>query len=372
MTLRKPFLLICIAQFWLCPYANSIELWKERRNLASSFESKHNYLKAAETYQAALKLVPGSEENAKAKIEAAIALNLITAEKYDDAFSYGEAAARASRVLKMQNRLDPDVLLSLQYLLEACDAVRIPLSVPYKRRHTLNQKFTKLTLLMRQAINPDDPSIYNRRIGYARTFVALQNDDQAEKELSQILGELSSKSKLRRQVQLAIAGLQAKHGRKSKFEIDFLRTHKPESEALRKVADGKLWAGDYAGARALLDQAMTRLSGTKAEKLHQEVDINLAYASLKIDNADWKGAEPFIRHSVALLSKDPKDTEKLNGVKFQLATCLKEQKRFKEAEALQPPKPDRNKYVERYNFILTDEEKAELAKVQNKKKNGFK
>jgi hypothetical protein len=372
MTGQKLFSLVCIAQLWLSPCANAIELWKEKKNSASSFELKHDYQRAADLYQAALKLLPANEENAKAKIESAIALDLIALKQYDKAFSFGEDAAHIARTLRTQHRLDPDVLLSMQYLFEACESASAELSGPYERRHTLEQQFTKLKLILSKALNPNDPKIIDQQIAYARTFVALRNDARAEKEMSQILNELSPKSKRYKDVQLAIAGLQEKHGHTSKFASEYLRRHNSKTEAMRAVADGKFWAGDYAGARAMLKLAMGTLSGTRAEKIFNEVRINQLYASMCIDHADWKGAEPYYRRNVALSAKDPLTKPAMDSAKFQLANCLTQQNRLKEAAVLQPRNKRDLRYMERYNFILTDEEKAALAKQQAKRGNSAK
>ncbi len=374
MTGRILFSLICVAQLLLCPYAHAIELWREKKNLASSFEGKHDYQHAADLYQSALKLLPASEENTKAKIEAALAMDLIALKQYDRAFRFGEDAVQIARHLKAHNGLDPDVLLSLQYLLESCTPTAAGFSGSAVRRHTLEQMLTKLTWQLRQVINPHDPGIIDNRIAYARTFVALGNEEQAQNELRAVLSEFSPKSEKYRNVKIALAAMQEKHGQKNTFASEYLRTHKPESEALRRVAEGKMWTGDYRGAAALLDRAMTKLTGTRSEKSHEEVRINRIYANLRIDRADWKGAEPYFRRNVTLMTKDPKDLEALNLAKFQLSECLKNQKRFDEAAALLSEKRNKRdkKYMERYDFMLTDEEKAELAKDEAKKGNASK
>lgn len=367
LTGRKLFSLICVAQILLCPYAQAIELWREKKNLASSYEGKHDYHRAAEFYEAALKSLPASEENAKARIEAALAVDLLTLKEYDRAFELGEDAVHIARSLKAHNRLDPDVLLGLQYLLEACGPALARISGP--RTHDLENKLIRLKILLRQASNPRDPRIKDERITYARTFVALHNEEQAIKELSALLSELSPESEMYREIQLAIAGLQEKRGHKNKFASEYLRTHKPESEALRRVASGKFYAGDYKGAQTLLDRAMTKLSGTRSEKTWEEVRINELYANLNLDHRDWKGAEVYMRRNVHLLSKDPKDSEKLYFAKLRLADCLRHQNRLEEAAAMQPHRKNKRdkKYMERYDFILTDEEKAALAKEEANK-----
>lgn len=366
LNLRLAIVLVCLMNTWGLP-SSAIELWKEKKNEASGLESRRNYLQAAELYQAALKALPASEENAKAKIEAAIAMDFIALKQYDKGFSFGEDAAHIARTLRLQHRLDPDVLLSLQYLLEACDPASAALSGPFESRHMMDQKFVKFKLILSQTLNPKDPKIINQQIAYARTFVALRNDDRAEKEMSQILDELSPKSWMYKQVQLAIAGLQEKHGHTSKYASQFLSSHKSKTGSLTAIAEGKFWAADYAGARSTLIRAMGTLSGTRAEKIYSEVQINKVYADMCIDCADWKGAEPYYRRNVALLDQDPLTKPALDGAKSQLATCLKQQNRLKEAAVMQPKNKRNQKYMERYNFILTDEEKADLAKEQAKK-----
>ncbi len=367
MTIWRLLSLICITQLWLCPIAHGIERWKEKKNSASSFEVRHEYQRAADVYQEALKILPANEENAKAKIQSAIALNLIPLKQYDKAFKFGEDAAVIANALKLQNRLDPDVLLNLQFLLEASDALSEGFTGTFENRLTLLRKISRMRAQIRKALNHKEHDIAKERIAYARTFVALHDDKQAEKEMTQILGELSPRTNIYRTVQLAIAGLQEKRGLTSKLASDYLRTHKPETEAMRRVADGKFWAADYAGAQTLLNQALSKLSGTKHEKLQEEVRVHYQLANIKLDSADYKGAEQYYRRNIAITSKDPESVVELNAAKFQLANCLKKQNRLKEAAALQEPRTDRKKYLERYNFILTDKEKADLAKEREKR-----
>lgn len=88
---------------------------------ARDFELKQNHDMAVENIQNALQALPAGEENARAKIEAALAINLLAQNTFQQALRYGENAARAARILKQENRLDADVLLSLQYLREEVD-----------------------------------------------------------------------------------------------------------------------------------------------------------------------------------------------------------------------------------------------------------
>lgn len=95
-------------------------IWKQKSDTASGFESRKEFGKAAKLYKEALQLLPTEEQNAKAKIEASLAANLFNLCKYDEAIAYGEDAVQLAKKLQIEKRLDPDVLINLNFLQENC------------------------------------------------------------------------------------------------------------------------------------------------------------------------------------------------------------------------------------------------------------
>ncbi len=364
-------LLVVVGITILLSFPNSSQAkpaWKEKFDEANSLELRHQNQQAFNLYQSALKALPPDEENTRAKILCSLASSMMALKHYDKAFSYGDDAAQLTRKLKEQKKLDPDVLLSLQFLLELCvyDSKQPQLS--YEEKHLYIQKLMKLSLTLKQLLNVKDSELFDQRMMYARTFVALHKDDEAEKELIQFLNEMNPGFSGRHKVRLALAGLQAKHGRVSKFELEYLSNHKPQVEAMRKLAEGKFWAADYKGARDILDKALVKLGPTRPETVREEAEVNELYATMSLDCNDYKNAEPYARRSVALLSKYSNDRGDLRKAQWLLAEVLKGQKKYAEAAALEGPQFERKDRVrkERYDFMLTDEERAALAKEKAK------
>lgn len=362
------FYRISIAQFSVIALLSCLSvhaelpLWKQKSNAASGLESRGEHGKAVALYQEALKLISQNDLNTKAKLEASLASNLLAVGQYDRAVDMGIDAAKIAKELKSANKLDPDVLLSLNYLQENCGRYRE--TKEYKARtHELDNKVMALSLMLRQAVNPRDPFIFHDHLTYARTFISLHRDPEAEKELLKLKQWVKPNTRNQTTVLLCLDAMRMKRGQPGKFEAEYLAKTKPESAALRKVAECKFWAGDHKGSIACLEKAKLKIRGTASEKLEETVDINRQFASIKMDFTDWKGAEVYLRQSVALLSKDPQNYKQLQTARGLLAHCLKQQNRVAEADALlreSKRKQPNGKY--RYDFIFTDEERTALEK----------
>jgi len=343
-------------------------LWKQKSNTASGCELRKEHAKAAQLYEEALKLLPPSDLNSRAKLEASVAANLLAVHSYDRAVEMGKHAAHLAKDLKRANKLDPDVLLNLNYLQECCEKYKM--SAEFKARgHELDNKLVGLSLMLRQIVNPQDPFIFDDYLIFARTYVGMHRDKEAEAELINLSKRLPPDSAKRKTVLLCIDALRAKHGQTVKYEQEFLRETKPTTMAMRVVSECKLWAADYKGAVAMLDRAKLIIRGNAAEQLKEMVEINRSYASIKTDVNDWKGAEPYFRKNIVLLSKDPKNIGKLNSDRIQLARCLREQNRLAEAEELErEAKRSRPSRKNRYDFIFTEQEQSALEKERAQEK----
>ena len=197
----------------------------------------------------------------------------------------------------------------------------------------------------------------------------MHRDKEAEAELINLSKGLPPDSAKRKTVLLCIDALRAKHGQTVKYEQEFLRETKPTTMAMRVVSECKLWAADYKGAVAMLDRAKLIIRGNAEEQPKEMVEINRSYASIKTDVNDWKGAEPYFRKNIVLLSKDPKNIGKLNSDRIQLARCLREQNRLAEAEELErEAKRSRPSRKNRYDFIFTEQEQSALEKERAQEK----
>ncbi|MBX9951301.1 MAG: hypothetical protein K2Y39_19185 [Candidatus Obscuribacterales bacterium] len=341
-------------------------LWKQKSDKASGFESRKEFGKAAELYKEALRLLPAGEQNGKAKIEASLAANLFNLRKYDEALAYGEDAAQIARQLQQEKKLDPDVLINLNYLQENCSQHNRNNSVYSARSHELDNKAFRLSLTLKQMVNPNDSKLYYDWITYARTFLSLGRDAEAVQELKKLLKILSPKSERYENVQLCLAALESKHGRLTKLETDYMRRVKPEAKAIAKVAECKLWAADYKNAVALLDKAAQKISKSPDRNVLETVEINRVRASIKMDLADWKGAELYLRQNVELLTKYGKEESILRGARLLLAHSLDKQNRVAEADAIRNGNLKKKGSKRNYDFIFTDEERAALQKERSR------
>ncbi len=338
-------------------------IWKQKSDTASGFESRKEFGKAAKLYKEALLLLPPEEQNAKAKIEASLAANLFNLSKYDEALSYGEDAVQLAKKLQIERKLDPDVLINLNFLQENCSQHNRSNTIYTARNHEIDNKSFRLSIKLRQMVNPNDSKLYYDCLFYARTFIALGRDADAQKELQKLLKILTPGSERYENVQLCSAALKAKNGQMSKFETDFMLRVKPEAKAMTKVAECKYWAADYKNAKILLDKASQKLSKSPHENLLETVEINRVRASIRMDLWDWKGAEIYLRKNIELLTKYGKDESLLMSAKSLLAHALEKQNRVAEAEAVRNTNKKKKKNSKaKYDFLFTDEERAALQK----------
>ncbi|HNB23161.1 MAG TPA: hypothetical protein PKZ32_12100, partial [Candidatus Melainabacteria bacterium] len=79
-------------------------LWKQKSNTASGCELRKEHAKAAQLYEEALKLLPPSDLNSRAKLEASVAANLLAVHSYDRAVEMGKHAAHLAKDLKRANK----------------------------------------------------------------------------------------------------------------------------------------------------------------------------------------------------------------------------------------------------------------------------
>lgn len=338
-------------------------IWKQKSDTASGFESRKEFGKAAQLYKEALQLLPPEEQNAKAKIEASLAADLFNLSKYDEALSYGEDAFQLAKKLQIEKKLDPDVLINLNFLQENCSQHNRNNTVYAARSHELDNKSFGLSIKLRQMVNPNDSKLYYDWLTYARTFLALGRDADAQKELQKLLKILSPGSERYQNIQLCLAALKAKNGQVSKFETDYMRRVRPEAKAMTKVAECKYWAADYKNANILLDRASQKLSKAPDENLLETVEINRVRASIKMDLLDWKGAEVYLRKNIELLTNYGKDESLLRAAKSLLAHALEKQNRIAEANAVRNTNIKKRKNSKaKYDFLFTQEERAALQK----------
>lgn len=318
----------------------------------------HNVKRAAECYEKALALLPPADGNARVRAEAQLAIDLISMRRYGEARRHGFGVAKTVRDLSDSRKLDPDLLITINTLTEACRSVRAPELPEPARRDTL-QQFQDVAIALSSSVADSDT--VNQMFDDARVHVARLHDDKAEQALKQLLKMPQADAKFSMEIRAAIAALQNKHG-KPKMEQDLLAELERKTspiEARLILARGQIWAGDYNAMKTTLDEALKKLPKDPTENKRLECKINDAFILGLGDTANLKAEEGYIRRNLALVKGDSVLTTEYQR---KLAYVLRLMKRDKEAAAIDP----RTNGTTRYDFIFTDEEKAAMKKAKEK------
>jgi flagellar biosynthesis regulator FlbT len=342
----------------------AMDAWRVDFRAAQSFELRTDYQQAAAAYGRALKQLPTSDDNGRAMVEAALAADFIMLKQYDKGLAHGEQTVQIVRRLRERNKLEPDVLLGVEGLRDACQD-HLSQYIYQDRKLAKYDEISKLKEALAAASGLDRLRSVSQRHADVRMFIAAVKDDEALTKLQKILKEVSSRSPEYWPLMMEIASIKAKHGHpdaavEAKKEM---RKRYSEHDVLCLFGKSQYWVGDYSGAIATLDHAIANLKQRKDNTLHDELQIQELYISLFLDQANQKQAEPHFRRQVALLSGNPRDKEALLAAKKSLSTCLRQLHRDKEADAVykmkdMPDRPDDQ-------FFLTDEDKAALKKSQS-------
>jgi tetratricopeptide (TPR) repeat protein len=358
-------LLITAFSLVLCPSCLASEKWEMIRMQAQQFDYHRKFSEAAAQYERALSLLPATQENARAQMECALAVDLKEMVRPDESVIHGQKAVSIGKRLRAEHKLEPDLIVSLSTLLESCDGGGCGLDVPYSVRFQAALKFQKLGISICEFAFPNQNTI-KRQTDLARIYVGLSDQASAETQLLHVLKLDNPKSKTYFVNQLRLAAVQQRLNKPQllgQLTRD-LEKSLPEPLILNQIAQAEYWAANYDAARKNLDVALSILEKHPDRK--QQGMVLETYAATYLDCADGKRAEPYLRKRFALLSPTD-DKHEYDYVKHELVECLRLQNRNAEADAMIGAERGSSEVGKReYMWMLTDEERAELRKLGDK------
>jgi hypothetical protein len=358
------------SRFLLCFFAGSALVmgaafaqsdWHQLLDEAENLDLRHEYRLAIAEYKRALAAIPSSQENARAKAEASLSLALLVTRQYDAACEYGKMAALSAQRLQAKKKLEPEVLFSLKSVFEACEQIAgegLPVGSPLSAVRAVDALSQAVAPIFRK---PGHTTA--ERIAKAQRMAGEKKYQQAERDLAGILQKDHPPEELSAQINMYIAVLEAKQGRKAAYDR-LIRQYKnkySEAAALRYSAEANLWLWDLAAAKTLVDEARARL--TPGEWL-EESKINENTYAICASKSDWTGAERCLRNNLDMLSRHKDAVKETDRARVLLAQLLRRLNRAEEAARLMSA---RNAAKE-FEFLLTDEERAAVAKERSKSK----
>ncbi|MGH9552560.1 MAG: hypothetical protein ACRD3W_24485 [Terriglobales bacterium] len=334
------------------------ETWRTEKNAAEMCEVRDEYAQAAERYKHALTLVPSDDPNARTRIQASIAIDLLTVNQFNTATFYCDEVARAVKQMRRDHTLDPDTLLVATALQQTCERSRSPTRAG---QHELN----RIWLTLYDAIGIKNKDLVDQQLQYARDFVLMHDKRRAEKELGTIFAALKKQDPMYDVVQMCMAALQKDLGRPTLWNETVEKYHRayPPANVAVRLAHAQLWVEDWVGARTSLDKALANLKGESADIVDQKFTVYKLYESSYKWSRDNVGAEKYSRLALELLALHKKGSQQYIDAREDLANVLKSLGRTKDAAAYEPDHGFKMK--KEWEFMLNDQERADLAKQKS-------
>ena len=344
------------------PATGAHETWQSIRSDADTLSAKGNFRAAAGGYERALALCPQARENDRVDMQLALATAYNNLREVDKAEVILRDANIVLKKLKAKNTLDPQVLVSLQTLIEACDR-GYDTGTSYEKR-------VRFKASMTEAVNKICADVYprglttKRKLNYARSLIAngdLPGCLKNLQELNDSIKKSNASDPLLFQCEWGLAAVQQRLGKPQLMATLANRERKVHSEAhvLCEMANANLWAANYDEGKRNLDKALLLLK-RKPNRDDSELVLNI-YIDICQDVADYKAEEIWQRKRLALFSPDqPKYLSCQRG----LAHNLRHQKRFADADKI-TPKGGHHRTGARteWEWFLTDKEKEDVARA---------
>jgi tetratricopeptide (TPR) repeat protein len=337
--------------------ALAIESWQSLKQRAEDFAIEQKFRQATDTFEQALKIVPADRENERVDIQLAAATSYNNMLEVDKAIVLLKDAGETIKRLKAQKKLDPQVLVSLKTLIDANER-GYSSRVPYAQRAKLKMRMSEALTRICADVYPQ-ANTTARKFGHARSYVANSDYLGAKKQLELILSTTRPSDPLYRQIKWSHAAVEHKLSKPQVLKTMMQTEMKEHSEqfVLIEVAMAQLWAADYDAAVQCLNKALDILK-KKPDKGLTEFAYTV-YIDIYKDKGDDKGAEPWLRKRLALVT--PKDRTKYFQYSRALSHNLRKQRRYEEADAVMP---ERNKSrpgaLTEWEWFLTDKEKADV------------
>lgn len=358
---------VCLCLIAIAPAANAADDWREVLRRAENADVRHEYVVAVKEYSSALEKMPATEENARAKTLALLSEAHFALRQYEAASSIGIKAIESALQLRMKNKLEPEVLESIQLLYDTSRYIANHGLPPGVQQHVraleaINKLDNALAKIFPVKDTPDN------HIRAARQRASVGNYRQAEQDLQRLLQQQKPNADEVEMIKLYIAALRAKQGHPealNKLQQEVSKKHS-QATAWRNMGEARLWLYDLKGSLQAYNHALTLLPKSNKD-WQEEGKIISGIAVVYQYDRNYKAAEPFWRRDIELYSKHPEAAAQLKVSQRCLILCLQHLHRDKEAAKILPPKTSG---FSDFEFLLSDEEKAALAKRKTKEKAG--
>lgn len=357
--------MLAALQAVFAPRCQALDAWRENVRAAQSLEVHADYQQAAAKYESALKQLPAADDNDRAVLEAALAIDFIKLRQIDKGLYHGNQTLQVIRRLKARHNLDGETLISVDALMDACTR-DFPEIRQQDRSRARNEDIRKLCEELAIATASDCSETASSGIHDLRSYIAYGKNKEALIALQNNLNRVDGRSPKYWPLRLKMASIKARQGHPEFVEEakKEMRLKFSENEVVCSLAESQFWALDYGAAIATLDHALANLKQRKDDTVHDEAKIQSIYSRVYIEQGSPRLAEPHVRRWMDILSRNPEDKPELDDAKRTLAFCLRQLHRDKEANAVLGAEGMKGRAD--YEFMLSDEEKAALKKFQSK------
>ena len=134
------------------PEALASESWQALKHNGEEYSMQRKFRQSADAFEQALKLLPANLENERIDMQFAAANSLNSILEIDRAIALLRDASETIKKLKAQNKLDPQVLVSLKTLIDSNER-GYSTTVPYNQR-------VKYKFAMTEALNDICADVY--------------------------------------------------------------------------------------------------------------------------------------------------------------------------------------------------------------------
>jgi len=339
---------------------------------AKRLDGASNYAAAILNLRAVLARSSPTDLNSRTLVRAALITDLGRVGNEEEANSQFEALLKDVHQLQKTKSLSAEIMLCLTDL-DGTYEITIPPSATYELRTRRSYEAQHYQGLLRWSVFPD-PISFNREIAYGRACVAYGKIKEAGEVLERLLARLPTSSPVRGNARLWLSVNQAMQGRPQL--LDQVKVEMKASSPILiclAMSGAKIWNGDYAGARRDAEQGLKLIDKKSPRAKIEEAQLLYHLGASYMDGAQTAKAEPYLAKSFALMKAQKQlsggDEMFFKTVKEDYHSVLITEKKFKEAKALGF---DSGPALEKWDFLLTNDEKNALKGYDNAKTKGKK
>jgi hypothetical protein len=329
------------------------ESWQRLKKSGQVADVGAEYIKAADYYAQALKLIPAQEESQIADVEALLGTDYVHMFKFALAEPYAQHIMEVVPKLKASNKLDPEVLVSVKFFAAAYHGATGG-NLPMDQRKRNFNVFEPKSLALGDLVAPNDEERYARRYDRSRGYIYYNQPGNADKALGDMLMYIKPSSEYYVPTQLAQAAVEwslHKPQLLEKLKHDYAKKF-GEVDLLKQVAKAHLWAANYDEVDKTLDKGLAILAKKKPPDIEMELELRRVYLNSLTDRNLWSKSELHARRIVELIEHSKgKKSDDYDKAVTKLVFILNKNNKPAEAKAFKAKIPNN------FDWLLDDVKK---------------